>query len=116
MPIRADGIFRKRLRHFIELARVAGSSLGLQCELGKDLGFTLPAMDDTADTAQIVIRPPLAWGLAVIAGRDARAIHRPASSVLLCASAHSVGRAEPRSAPRRAEQCVPARRGRAQSL
>src|SRR5262245_50130409 len=27
-----------------------------------------PAMDDTADTAQVIIRPPLAWGLAVIAG------------------------------------------------
>jgi protein-S-isoprenylcysteine O-methyltransferase Ste14 len=25
-------------------------------------------MGDTADTAQVVIRPPLAWGLAVIAG------------------------------------------------
>jgi len=25
-------------------------------------------MDGTADTAQVVIRPPLAWGLAVIAG------------------------------------------------
>jgi protein-S-isoprenylcysteine O-methyltransferase Ste14 len=25
-------------------------------------------MDNTADTAQIIIRPPLAWGLAVIAG------------------------------------------------
>jgi protein-S-isoprenylcysteine O-methyltransferase Ste14 len=25
-------------------------------------------MDDTADTAQVSIRPPLAWGLAVIAG------------------------------------------------
>ena len=25
-------------------------------------------MDDTADTAQVMIRPPLAWGLAVIAG------------------------------------------------
>jgi protein-S-isoprenylcysteine O-methyltransferase Ste14 len=25
-------------------------------------------MDDTADTAQVTIRPPLAWGLAVIAG------------------------------------------------
>jgi protein-S-isoprenylcysteine O-methyltransferase Ste14 len=25
-------------------------------------------MDDTADTAQVIIRPPLAWGLAVIAG------------------------------------------------
>src|SRR5262249_27787166 len=26
------------------------------------------AMDDAADTAQVIIRPPLAWGLAVIAG------------------------------------------------
>jgi protein-S-isoprenylcysteine O-methyltransferase Ste14 len=25
-------------------------------------------LDDTADTAQVIIRPPLAWGLAVIAG------------------------------------------------
>jgi protein-S-isoprenylcysteine O-methyltransferase Ste14 len=25
-------------------------------------------MDDTADTAHVIIRPPLAWGLAVIAG------------------------------------------------
>jgi len=25
-------------------------------------------MDDMADTAQVIIRPPLAWGLAVIAG------------------------------------------------
>jgi hypothetical protein len=25
-------------------------------------------MDDTADTAQVIIRPPIAWGLAVIAG------------------------------------------------
>jgi hypothetical protein len=25
-------------------------------------------MDDTADTAQVVIRPPLAWALAIIAG------------------------------------------------
>jgi protein-S-isoprenylcysteine O-methyltransferase Ste14 len=25
-------------------------------------------MDDTTDTAQVIIRPPLAWGLAVIAG------------------------------------------------
>jgi protein-S-isoprenylcysteine O-methyltransferase Ste14 len=25
-------------------------------------------MDDTTDTAQVLIRPPLAWGLAVIAG------------------------------------------------
>jgi protein-S-isoprenylcysteine O-methyltransferase Ste14 len=27
-----------------------------------------PAMDNTADTAQVIIRPPLAWGLAVLAG------------------------------------------------
>jgi protein-S-isoprenylcysteine O-methyltransferase Ste14 len=27
-----------------------------------------PAMDDTVDTAQVIIRPPLAWGLAIIAG------------------------------------------------
>jgi len=25
-------------------------------------------MDDTADTAQVVVRPPLAWGLAVVVG------------------------------------------------
>jgi protein-S-isoprenylcysteine O-methyltransferase Ste14 len=25
-------------------------------------------MDDTADTAQVIVRPPLAWGLAVVAG------------------------------------------------
>ena len=25
-------------------------------------------MDDRADTAQVIIRPPLAWGLAVLAG------------------------------------------------
>ena len=25
-------------------------------------------MDDTADNAQVIIRPPLAWGLAIIAG------------------------------------------------
>ncbi len=25
-------------------------------------------MDDTADTAQVIVRPPIAWGLAVIAG------------------------------------------------
>jgi protein-S-isoprenylcysteine O-methyltransferase Ste14 len=25
-------------------------------------------MDDTADTARVIVRPPLAWGLAVIAG------------------------------------------------
>src|SRR5215469_4423145 len=25
-------------------------------------------MDNTADTAQVIIRPPLAWGLAVVAG------------------------------------------------
>jgi protein-S-isoprenylcysteine O-methyltransferase Ste14 len=25
-------------------------------------------MDDTADTAQVIVRPPLAWGLALVAG------------------------------------------------
>jgi protein-S-isoprenylcysteine O-methyltransferase Ste14 len=25
-------------------------------------------MDDTTDTAQVIVRPPLAWGLAVVAG------------------------------------------------
>ena len=25
-------------------------------------------MNDTADTAQVLVRPPLAWGLAVVAG------------------------------------------------
>src|SRR5262249_23806143 len=34
----------------------------------KDLGFTVPAMDDTSDPAQVIIRPPLGWGFAVIAG------------------------------------------------
>jgi hypothetical protein len=28
----------------------------------------MPAMDNTVDTAQVIIRPPLAWGLAVIVG------------------------------------------------
>jgi len=37
-----------------------GSSL--QGDIDKDLGFTVPG------TAQVIIRPPLAWGLAVIAG------------------------------------------------
>ncbi len=35
-------------------------------DIHKDLGFT--AMDDTADTAQVIIRPPLGWGFAVIVG------------------------------------------------
>ena len=34
----------------------------------KYLGFRNPAMDDTADTAQVIIPPPLAWGLAIVAG------------------------------------------------
>ena len=29
-----------------------------------------PAMDNTADTAQVIIHPPIAWGLAVIAGLE----------------------------------------------
>src|SRR6516162_7142078 len=28
----------------------------------------IQSMDDTADTAHVIIRPPLAWGIAVIAG------------------------------------------------
>jgi protein-S-isoprenylcysteine O-methyltransferase Ste14 len=39
----------------------------VQLSIDKDLGHRL-AMGDTADTAQAIIRPPLAWGLAVIAG------------------------------------------------
>src|SRR2546429_366191 len=30
--------------------------------------FTGPAMADTADTANVIIRPPIAWALAVVAG------------------------------------------------
>src|SRR6516165_6431428 len=49
-------------------------STGGQGSLQGDIGHRQrpwvhsPAMDDTADTAQVIIRPPLAWGLAVIAG------------------------------------------------
>src|SRR5262249_28681076 len=39
----------------------------LQGDIEKDIEFKT-AMDATADTAQVIIRPPLAWGLAVIAG------------------------------------------------
>src|SRR5262245_38089397 len=45
--------------------------------------------------------------------RDAHAIHRPASSVLPCASAGLPGPGGARLARREAERCVPARRGRA---
>jgi protein-S-isoprenylcysteine O-methyltransferase Ste14 len=30
--------------------------------------FTVPAMADTADTANVIVRPPIAWVLAVLAG------------------------------------------------
>ena len=30
--------------------------------------FTGPAMADTADTANVIVRPPIAWALAVLAG------------------------------------------------
>src|SRR6266702_3106322 len=30
--------------------------------------FTSPAMADTADTANVIVRPPIAWALAVLAG------------------------------------------------
>ena len=36
--------------------------------VNEGLGFTGPVMDDTAETAQVIIRPPLAWGLAVVVG------------------------------------------------
>jgi protein-S-isoprenylcysteine O-methyltransferase Ste14 len=39
------------------------------CELTSTRAFgSKPAMHDTADTAQVIIHPPVAWGLAVIAG------------------------------------------------
>src|SRR5947208_16257218 len=35
----------------------------------KERRFTGPAMADTADTANVIVRPPIAWALAVLAGR-----------------------------------------------
>src|SRR5215207_8686210 len=32
-----------------------------------EIGFT-PAMTDTADTANVVVRPPIAWALSVLVG------------------------------------------------
>src|SRR5262249_12723640 len=47
----------------------SGSSLRVVCKVTQTSPwFHSPAMDDTADTAQVIIRPPLALGLAVIAG------------------------------------------------
>src|SRR6266508_215943 len=45
------------------------SGLAPRCPVSEESqpGPSLPAMDDTADTAQVIVRPPLAWGLAVIA-------------------------------------------------
>jgi protein-S-isoprenylcysteine O-methyltransferase Ste14 len=34
----------------------------------KQCRFTGPAMADTADTANVIVRPPIAWALAVLAG------------------------------------------------
>jgi protein-S-isoprenylcysteine O-methyltransferase Ste14 len=34
----------------------------------KERRFTGPAMADTADTANVIVRPPIAWALAVLAG------------------------------------------------
>ena len=36
--------------------------------MDKDPWVQNPAMDGTVDTAQVIIRPPFAWGLAVIIG------------------------------------------------
>jgi len=36
--------------------------------LKRSVGSGSPAMSDTADTAQVIIRPPIAWALTVIAG------------------------------------------------
>ena len=36
--------------------------------MDKDPWVQNPAMDGTVDTAQVIIRPPLGWALAVIAG------------------------------------------------
>jgi protein-S-isoprenylcysteine O-methyltransferase Ste14 len=43
-------------------------SLTVVCKVTETRRAHSPAMDDTADTAQVVIWPPLALGLAVIAG------------------------------------------------
>jgi len=37
-------------------------------EFARERSFTSPAMSDPADTANVVIRPPIAWALAVLAG------------------------------------------------
>src|SRR6266508_1026971 len=34
----------------------------------RSAGSPVPAMADTADTANVVVRPPIAWALAVVAG------------------------------------------------
>src|SRR5207244_3853801 len=34
----------------------------------KERRFTGPAMADTADIANVIVRPPIAWALAVLAG------------------------------------------------
>jgi protein-S-isoprenylcysteine O-methyltransferase Ste14 len=40
----------------------------LRLATSKGARFTGPAMADTADTANVIVRPPLAWVLAVLAG------------------------------------------------
>src|SRR5580704_3715590 len=40
----------------------------LRLATSKGARFTGPAMADTADTANVIVRPPLAWALAVLAG------------------------------------------------
>src|SRR5436190_8941649 len=41
---------------------------GFRLATSKERRFTGPAMADTADTANVVVRPPIAWALAVLAG------------------------------------------------
>ena len=40
----------------------------LQLATSRERSFTGPAMADTADTANVIVRPPIAWALAVLAG------------------------------------------------
>jgi protein-S-isoprenylcysteine O-methyltransferase Ste14 len=40
----------------------------LQLAASRERGSTGPAMADTADTANVIVRPPIAWALAVLAG------------------------------------------------
>jgi protein-S-isoprenylcysteine O-methyltransferase Ste14 len=60
--------------------RIEGRRAGIACDFArclqmvfglphqKERRFTGPAMADTADTADVIVRPPIAWALAVLAG------------------------------------------------